>query len=188
MVLFIIQVLLALISVIVRLLVSGGKGAKNFDFYLKDVNLVESESIIETFIRYFILLSSLIPISLIVNLEMVRLVQAYFIIQNIDLRCKLIGRNCKVSTTTVNEELGQIEYVLTDKTGTLTQNKMILRGLIIGDRLFGGDFGLDDHGDKAFKMKSKTEFDPLLEHYLRDQTHEKLPYPMDLAKFKIPGY
>jgi hypothetical protein len=46
---------------------------------------------------------------------------------------------------------------------------MILRGLIIGDKLFGGEFALDEQGDKIFKMKSKNEFDSQLESYLREQ-------------------
>jgi magnesium-transporting ATPase (P-type) len=101
-----------------------------------------------------------------------------------------------VSTTTINEELGQIEYVLTDKTGTLTQNKMILRGLCIGDKLFGGNFhninkdtkfgpdGKEDTTKKdefRFKIHSPDYFDQELEEYLSSKpTANDLPFPMDV--------
>ena len=64
----------------------------------------------------------------------------------------------KANTASVNEELGQIEYILSDKTGTLTQNKMVLRGLFIGESLFGGEFMVN--GDKC-------EFKPL-DHSVKD--------------------
>ena len=136
-VLFLTQILLSIIAVIIKLL-SLGKSEFHFDYYLENTISEEADNVFLVFIRYFILMSTLIPISLIVNLEMVRLTQAYFTINSLDLTNKEIGRPCKVSTTTINEELGQVEYVLTDKTGTLTQNKMILRGLIVADKLFGG--------------------------------------------------
>lgn len=50
------------------------------------------------------------------------------------------NRPCKVSTSTINEELGEVEYVFTDKTGTLTQNQMELKGICIADKVFGGRF------------------------------------------------
>jgi magnesium-transporting ATPase (P-type) len=165
-VLFIIQIILSIAAVLIKIIVNAFYD-NPFDTFLDEQIDEDDSNVLIVFIRYFILLSSLIPISLIVNLEMIRLVQAYFIIESLDLKNKELNRKCKVSTTTVNEELGQIEYILTDKTGTLTQNKMILRGLIIGDQLFGGDFSLDEQGDKVFNVKSKEEFDQDLEGFLR---------------------
>ena len=183
-VLFLIQVLLSIVAVIIKA-ISATRTENNFDKHLMDTIGENDQNLLLLFIRYFILLSSLIPISLIVNLEMVRLTQAYFIIQNMDLANKSINRQCKVSTTTINEELGQIEYVLTDKTGTLTQNKMILRGLMIADKLFGGSFSMEKNGEKTFTVKSKTDFDTELEAYLRNSNKENMPYPMDICPFKL---
>ncbi len=96
--------------------------------------------------RYFLLLTTLIPISLLVNLEVVRLFQALFLSVNYELYNPTRDIHCRVNTSSVNEELGEIEYVLSDKTGTLTQNKMVLEGLFIGEGLFGGTFKTGDKG------------------------------------------
>lgn len=94
-------------------------------------------------------------------------------------------RPCKVSTSTINEELGEVEYVLTDKTGTLTQNKMILRGLCIGDKLFGGDFIKNDEGDSEFRLKGDTNFDSKIAELVQDGSEEIMPSEMNIANFRI---
>ena len=132
--------------------------------------------------RYFLLLNSLIPISLVVSLEVVRLLQSVLTGLNYELHCHDRNIPCKVNTSTVNEELGQIEYLLSDKTGTLTQNKMVLQGVFIGDQVFGGEFKTSEgkvqyesFGDKQKRNKKRilTELDEQFDHSMHNIMHTK---------------
>ena len=60
---------------------------------------------------YFLLINTMIPISLIVSLEMVKMLQAFFIEGDMDLYDVEKNRYARVFTTSINEELGQIEYI-----------------------------------------------------------------------------
>jgi phospholipid-translocating ATPase len=71
--------------------------------------------------RVILLLSSIIPISLRVNLDLAKLWYSYCI--NVDEGIKgAIARNSNIP-----EELGRIQFLISDKTGTLTQNDMICK-------------------------------------------------------------
>jgi phospholipid-translocating ATPase len=73
------------------------------------------------FLSYVITLSTVVPISLYVSIEFVRLLQSKWIDWDIDMYYEPNNVPAEVRTTTLNEELGQIEYIFSDKTGTLTQ-------------------------------------------------------------------
>lgn len=76
--------------------------------------------------RFLILFSTIVPISLRVNLDMGKTVYARFIERDKDIPGTV------VRTSTIPEELGRIEYLLSDKTGTLTQNEMDLKKIHVG--------------------------------------------------------
>lgn len=87
--------------------------------------------------RFLILFSSIIPISLRVNLDLGKAAYAYQIMHD-----KMIPDTI-VRTSTIPEELGRIEYLLTDKTGTLTKNDMELKKLHMGTMSYGNE-SVDD--------------------------------------------
>lgn len=82
------------------------------------------------FFRFVLLLSSIIPISLRVNLDLAKVIYCYGIYKDEDMP-GTIPRN-----STIPEELGRIQYLLTDKTGTLTQNDMIFKKLAMEYAMF----------------------------------------------------
>lgn len=85
------------------------------------------------FFRYFLLLSAIIPISMRVNLDMAKLAYSYTLGHD----KKMLG--CVVRNSNLPEELGRVHYLLTDKTGTLTQNLMTFKKLHVGNALFSRD-------------------------------------------------
>ena len=86
-ILFFLQLVLSLAAVVLKSM-KDNLYEDNFDEYLGRTGANGEGNSFMIFIRYFILLSTMIPISLIVNLEMVRLVQAYFMTKNLDLKNK----------------------------------------------------------------------------------------------------
>ncbi|XP_072808252.1 phospholipid-transporting ATPase IC isoform X2 [Vicugna pacos] len=100
---------------------------------------------------YIIVLNTLVPISLYVSVEVIRLGQSHFI--NWDLQMYYAEKDtpAKARTTTLNEQLGQIHYIFSDKTGTLTQNIMTFKKCCINGHIYG------DHQDASQHNHSKAE-------------------------------
>nr|XP_060623427.1 phospholipid-transporting ATPase IF isoform X2 [Anolis sagrei ordinatus] len=84
-------------------------------------------SFISDFLAFLVLYNFIIPISLYVTVEMQKFLGSFFINWDLDLYHEETNEKAQVNTSDLNEELGQVEYVFTDKTGTLTENVMQFR-------------------------------------------------------------
>ncbi|KAI0597978.1 hypothetical protein F4775DRAFT_557110 [Biscogniauxia sp. FL1348] len=76
--------------------------------------------------RFLVLFSTIVPISLRVNLDLGKSVYSWFIQRDPGIP------GAVVRTSTIPEDLGRIEYLLSDKTGTLTQNEMEMKKIHVG--------------------------------------------------------
>ena len=139
-VIFSLQIMISSILSIVYCIISS----KNFFGLKKYLFLSENsykEGYFELFLKmlgtWIIICTNFIPISLLVTLETIKLFQGIFMEWDIDMYDKKTMRGCKVQSSTLNEELGQVKYVFTDKTGTLTKNSMKFKMMSIGKNIYG---------------------------------------------------
>uniref|UniRef100_A0A8D3E5J7 Phospholipid-transporting ATPase n=1 Tax=Scophthalmus maximus TaxID=52904 RepID=A0A8D3E5J7_SCOMX len=81
-------------------------------------------TVIVDFLAFMVLFNYIIPVSMYVTVEMQKFLGSYFIMWDDEMFDEELGERAVVNTSDLNEELGQVEYVFTDKTGTLTENNM----------------------------------------------------------------
>lgn len=74
----------------------------------------------------------MIPLPLYVSVEIVKLGQVYFINNDIELYYEPMDKRIECRALNITEDLGQIEYIFSDKTGTLTENQMEFKSCTIG--------------------------------------------------------
>lgn len=128
--------------------------------FKKNLDIV---NIVLNFLTFFVAYSHMIPISLYVALEIVKIIQGLLIKFDNKIFDFGIDKPAMCRSTDLIEELGQVEFIFSDKTGTLTQNSMILKKVYINGKVYGSM--QDEHpetqhsinGDMSIYKKLKVE-------------------------------
>ncbi|PYH96820.1 haloacid dehalogenase-like hydrolase [Aspergillus ellipticus CBS 707.79] len=101
------------------------------------------------FTSFLIMFNTMIPISLYVSMEIVKVAQMLLLNSDIDMYDPETDTPIEARTSTINEELGQVSYVFSDKTGTLTNNSMRFRKMSVAGTAWYHDFDLVEEAAKA---------------------------------------
>jgi phospholipid-translocating ATPase len=139
-------VLLSVASVVILTFLSFGLSFLYDDIYIDHWYLWDSEpeyfkdkrylAKIITLVFYNSIFNFLVPMGLYVTLELQRFFGVKFFQFDIEMYDEENDRPAKANNSDLNEDLGQIEYLFSDKTGTLTVNEMDFKECFIGDSVF----------------------------------------------------
>ncbi|XP_022133804.1 phospholipid-transporting ATPase 1 [Momordica charantia] len=134
------------------------------------------------FLMSVIVFQIMIPISLYISMELVRVGQAYFMIRDTQMYDETSNSRFQCRALNINEDLGQIRYVFSDKTGTLTENKMEFRCASIWGVDYGGEI-TDPLGEqighsvqvngKVLRPKMAVKTDPKLLQLSKSGRHTR---------------
>ncbi|KAM3610173.1 uncharacterized protein V6R79_000083 [Siganus canaliculatus] len=145
-----------------------------------------------TFWSYVIILNTVVPISLYVSVEIIRLGNSFYIDWDRKMYYPRNDTPAEARTTTLNEELGQIKYIFSDKTGTLTQNIMTFNKCSINGKSYGDAY---DYSGQRLEITEDTDtvdfsFNPLADSRFMFHDHAlveavKLENPEVHAFFRL---
>ena len=112
---------------------------KEYDYLDLDSGSAGFGTWIIQLLTYWVAYSHMIPISLYVIIEVLKLVQSYLIKWDDLMYDEETDKNAECRNSDLIEELGQIDFIFSDKTGTLTCNKMVFKKWHVDGKTFSVD-------------------------------------------------
>ncbi|KAI9475863.1 MAG: hypothetical protein EXX96DRAFT_574950 [Benjaminiella poitrasii] len=175
---FVLLLILCLIcSIAASIVYNNDHSSANF-FESRDAESGTMEGFI-MFWTTLVIYQNIIPISLYISVQIVKTAAAYFIHTDIDMYNERLNQSCIPKTWNISDDLGQIEYIFSDKTGTLTQNIMEFRrctingvcyGLGETEASLGAKLRDDDTLDTTADMSSQVDLEKARKEMLLKQS------------------
>eukprot|EP01038_Epipyxis_sp_PR26KG_P006476 gene6476-8908_t len=128
--------------------------------YTKYCDTTQRYSSAGYFFSFLILYSGFIPISLYVTVDICNLFLAYFIDNDIQLYHQESDTPATARVSNMNSDLGMVEYLFSDKTGTLTDNVLRFCRCSVGGNIYGDSPTLQSY-DKVLDKSSLNHLEGL---------------------------
>ena len=107
------------------------------NYWLSTNDWDEDTNVIRYFVLFALLYNNIIPISLFVAMDLIRLLATYFIHSDLDMYDSRTDRTAVVNITDINEDLGQVEYIFTGKSALIGNHDLYLKVAYIAGTVYG---------------------------------------------------
>ena len=189
--LFAFTLLLCLICAILcnRFLENNGK---NYDYifinYKNKTNINKAKKILIYFIIFFIDYYQIIPISLYVCMEIIKMFQNILIFYDFEMYDLINDKPAESRESGIIEQLGQIDFLFSDKTGTLTMNQMEFKKCFINGKVYGVEKESNECTDTPFSINGDMSAYELLTKKKQNGKHDSYKNSFEKDKISVERF
>ncbi|KAK2705448.1 hypothetical protein QYM36_015736, partial [Artemia franciscana] len=131
-------------------------------WYIQPELEITASLVYQDMASFLVIYNYVIPISLYVTIELQKLVGTFFFEWDNQLYCSETGELPVCNTSDLNEELGQVEYLFSDKTGTLTENLMLFKEFFVEGKNYLEEEGVIYYNNETIEDLPPTVHDFVL--------------------------